>query len=413
MKTHFFKIGLYLFASIILISCNKQNKESDDSSSIKSITLIDTVKVDLIKQSYDYFLRTVKQLSDAEIEQELAKVKYDVIFSKVTYDAIDPFGRTKTLSGLVAYPILPTDEKEKELSIISIQHGTLSYESHAPSLSQFKDPSLNKNALNYAAAFKNGYILLMPDYFGYGSDEKGLHYYEVASSLAEATRKLIEAAPSFAKQKSISLNLNKLFLFGYSEGGFATMSTLKSLSENPSIYTDITTVAGAGAYDKLATARQIIQQQSGESTLFTASYIWVLLTYNKIYDINRPLDELLQSKTAPEVKKYVDTDNIMQIRNIPPAPSEAFSPSFVEGIINNSDKAFVDALTSNNVSNFTAKGYVDLVHGSSDTWVPTFNTDSAYVHLQKRGLNVHKYIFEGGTHSTTYPVFVIKALEKL
>jgi fermentation-respiration switch protein FrsA (DUF1100 family) len=103
----------------------------------------------------------------------------------------------------------------------------------------------------------------------------------------------------------------------------------------------------------------------------------------------------------------------MQSNKIPSAPSNAFNPAFVEGIVKQTDKAYMNALNDNNVSDFNAIGSVELVHGTNDTWVPTFNTDSAFIRLQHRGVNVNKYLYEGGTHSSTYPVFVLRALRKL
>jgi len=396
--------------ALSILSCSAR----DNTSPIKSEKNIKTIKADEIRKSYGDYLKSKMQVSDSVLEAELRRIKYDVVFTKVTYEAIDPFGETKTLSGLIGYPVLPAGEKDKQLSIVSIQHGTLSYESEAPSLNKFKDVGSLGNALSLIPpTLTEGYIVVVPDYFGYGADEKNIHYYEVRPSLAEATRKLIEAIPAFAKEKSLNTSPDKLYLFGYSEGGFATMSTLKSFSENSGGFTNITTVAGAGAYDKVATATHVIQQTSGEAPHFTASYLWVLTTYNNVYGINRDLNLLVQPGIEPVAKEYIGTDKIMQSNKIPSAPSQAFNPAFVEGIVKQTDKAYMNALNDNNVSDFNAIGSVELVHGTNDTWVPTFNTDSAFIRLQHKGVNVNKYLYEGGTHSSTYPVFVLRALRKL
>ncbi|EGK00116.1 alpha/beta hydrolase family protein [Dysgonomonas gadei] len=410
MKNFINKLISCFLLPLLVISCNINSQ----SSLIKSENTIKTIKADVIRENYRQYLKNSLKLSDSVLTDELRKIKYDITFTKVTYEATDPFGKTKILSGLIGYPVLPAGDKDKQLSIVSIQHGTLFDESDAPSLNKFKDATTVKDALSLIpATHENGYIVVVPDYFGYGANEKDMHYYEVRSSLAEAARKLIEAVPSFAQDKSLHINLTKLFLFGYSEGGFATMSTLKSFSENPGNFTDITTVAGAGAYDKVETATHVIQQTSGDSPYFTASYLWVLLTYNKVYNINRNLNQLVQPEIESVVKKYTETDKIMQEQQIPSVPSKAFNPIFVKGISEKTDEAFIKALIDNDVSNFEAKGTVVLVHGTKDTWVPTFNTELAYDRLQKRGVNVSTHYFEGGTHSTTYPIFVLKALKNL
>ncbi len=255
----------YLIATLFVfsISCESASKPS----LIKSEKNVRTIKADDIKKSYKEYAINYLKVSESRVNEELAKIKYDITFCKVTYEAVDPSGNTKILSGLIGYPNLPDNEKEKPLTIVSVQHGTLFSESEAPSFNTFKDAGTLRDALTLIPpAHENGYIIVVPDYFGYGSDEKDIHYYEVRPSLAEAARKLIEAIPSFTKDKSLHTDTSRLFLFGYSEGGFATMSTLKSFSENRSNFTDIITVAGgAGAYDKVATATHVIQQTTGDS----------------------------------------------------------------------------------------------------------------------------------------------------
>ena len=407
------KFFYYLIISLFVFSTTACEATSQPFL-IKSEKKIRTIKAGDIRKSYkDYAIKYMK-VSDSVANAELAKIKYDITFSKVRYEATDPFGKVKTLSALIGYPNLPDNEKEKPLTIVSIQHGTLFSESGAPSLNTFRDAGAMRDALTFIPpAHRNGYIVVVPDYFGYGNDEKNIHYYETRSSLAEATRKLIEAIPSFAKEKSLQVDTTKLYLFGYSEGGFATMSTLKSFSDNPSSFKDIITVAGAGAYDKVATATHVVQQTEGDSPNFTASYLWVTLSYNKVYGINRDLNRLVQPDMVSVVNKYIGTDKIMQSQKIPSAPSKAFSPEFVKGIVDRTDGEFMKALEDNNVSDFNALGKVELVHGTKDTWVPTFNTDLAFTRLQRRGVDVSKYLYNGGTHSTTYSIFVLKALGKL
>lgn len=382
----------------------------------EEIMVIDTLKVEEIKGYYKTFLEQTKGFSGLDAEAELAKVKYDVVFTSIKYQGVDPFGKVRTLSGLVGYPILPATKVkvEKELRIASIQHGTIALESQAPSKSTFEVVNPIRDILTLVIpAHESGYVVVMPDYFGYGTDEAQAHYYEHRPTLAAASKGLIDVIPEYAGYKGLKVNTDKLFLLGYSEGGFATMSTLKSFSEQASQFKDFVTVAGAGAYDKEITATRIVGQKTGDSPTFTASYAWVLLSYNSAYKINRDLDKLFQPAVLPEIKGYVGNDRIMQSQTLPSEPVNVFLPAFAQGLVDKTDKPYMEALKDNNVSDFAVKGSLDLIHGSADTWVPTYNTDSAYVRLQKRGVKVEKTIVPNGTHATTYPFFVIKALNKL
>ncbi|MEN9917966.1 MAG: hypothetical protein RL662_402 [Bacteroidota bacterium] len=409
-----FLLKSIFFLSLLTSSyaCRDDNENTVYQAPIEE-RVIDTLTVEEIKVHYKKFLEITKSLSAVNIEAELAKIKYDVVFTTVKYSGEDPLGNKRTLSGLVGYPLLPTTSQEKKLRVASIQHGTLFSESQAPSKNNFKSINEIRDILTLVIpAHENGHIVVMPDYFGYGSDEAAPHYYEHRASLATASRGLIELMTPYTAQRKLMLSYDKLYLLGYSEGGFATMSTLKSFSENNSNFKDIITVSGAGAYDKEMTASRIVAEEEGDSPTFTASYSWVLLTYNAAYKINRSLDKLFEPAVLDEIKTYVGNDLIMQTQTLLPDPVKVFTREFSKGLINKTDTAYINAVRDNNVSDFDVKGSLDLVHGSADTWVPTYNTDSTYVRLKRRNINVEKTIVDGGTHASSYAVFAIKSLSK-
>lgn len=406
-----FNFPFYLLFFILFFSCNSDN-DGSIKHSIEGSSVIDTLKADVIKGYYTQFLK-IMNTPDEQITEALKAIQYDVVFAKIEYIARDPFGKEKILSGVATYPVLSNEESSKALTPISLQHGTIAYAKNAPSKVKLANLSLTDILSFLPSALTKGYMVIQPDYFGYGSDETNPHYYELRSSLANATRGLIEVLPNYAKQQKLTINYDKLMLCGYSEGGFATLSTLKSLSEHASRFNTYVTVAGAGAYDKVATATEVLQQTNSLSSLFTASYSWVVLTYNSTYRINYKLNELFTSPVAKEMEKYTDNNLIMQTQTLPAAPSEVFSADFVKGIVDKSDKPFILALGDNNVSDFNAKGEVYLIHGDNDTWVPTFNTKLATERLKKRGVNVTEILYPGGDHESTYPVFLAYVIAKL
>lgn len=408
-----------LLLSVLIFSyaCtdDDNNPSTLTNTNVVEKNIIGTITVDQIKQFYKIYLTQMKVIVPyINIEAELAKVKYDVMFASVQYLSTDPFGKQRVVSGLIGYPVLPKEDSTKSLNIASLQHGTLTYPEQAPSNETLKDINSVRDILMLVLpSLDKGYILAMPDYFGYGIDQNNLHYYEHRATLASATRKLIELIPSYAKSKSLSVNNDKLYLLGYSEGGFATMSTLKSFSDNSYPFTDFVTIAGSGAYDKVQTATNIVQQTTGDDPKFIASYSWVLLTYNNVYKINRPLNELFQPEVVPVLEKYIDNNSIMTMSGIPTQPNNVFSQTFAKNLADKSDQEFMKVLSDNSVSDFDAKGTVALVYGTADTWVPPFNTDSTYVRFKRRGVDVMKTTVMGGTHATTYAFFAYIALTRM
>lgn len=415
MKSLFYKLGFCL-SVLLFASCSSDDDNNDyghsHESPYKDASVIDTLSVGVVKAFYSTIL-DAQGASQTESAYVLSKIKYDVVLAKVEYKAKDPFGVEKTLSGLVAYPVLSDAEKAKNLSVVSIQHGTLTYPTQAPSNINLASLGIRDGLGIVSAAHEKGYISVQPDFFGYGTDENNLHYYEHAQSLADATREMIEAIPAYADKKNLNLSYDKLYLFGYSEGGSASVATLKSFSEERSDFKDYVTVAGSGAYDKPATAVYILQQTTGDSPQFSASYAWVGLTYNLVYKINKDLDKLYASAVVPEISNYVGNNRIMTTQLLPAAPAEVFNSDFVAGMVDGSEKEFVAAFKANDISDFQAKGEINLVYGTKDTWVPPFNTINFAANLSKRGITANVTVAEGGTHATTYLNFAFVAVSKL
>ena len=75
-----------------------------------------------------------------------------------------------------------------------------------------------------------GFATLQPDYIGFGDSKEHYHPFVLKDSLANATVDFIKQVKVFAKENNITLN-NQLFLTGYSEGGYASMATLKKIEE--------------------------------------------------------------------------------------------------------------------------------------------------------------------------------------
>src|SRR5690606_25925463 len=97
-----------------------------------------------------------------------------------------------------------------------------------------------------------GYATFIPDYLGYGASTQILHPYYNERYSAMAVIDMIKAGKIFCKNEDIPVS-DKLFLAGYSEGGYVTLAAQKEIESNPAHNLKITAVAaGAGGYDLTA-----------------------------------------------------------------------------------------------------------------------------------------------------------------
>jgi fermentation-respiration switch protein FrsA (DUF1100 family) len=246
-----------------------------------------------------------------------------------------------------------------------------------------------------------GYILAAPDYIGYGVSNTLPHPYEHAPSLASASLDLLRASREFLERENIDWN-KQLFLAGYSEGGFATMALHKLIEEKYADELIVTASApGAGAYNKTAFAKDILN--SNKPLEFINSYLWVLQTYNQVYDINKPLNYYLAQPYASKIQ----TEGVQS--QVSKNPVQLFTASFREAILSNTDTSMLNAFKDNDIYDWKPKAPVTLLHGTADDFVPFYNSQTAYDAMQARGANaVTLKRIEGGNHFSSVAAYTLE-----
>ena len=141
--------------------------------------------------------------------------------------------------------------------MLSFHHGTITNRDDAPS----NFSSSDYNSISYAAMASVGFIGVIPDYLGFGSSSSILHPYYVEDLTASSIVDMLKAAAEFAQQKNLQFN-GKLFLAGYSEGGYATMAAHKAIeSDGLDGFNLIASFPGAGAYDLTGMQEHIFSLQ--------------------------------------------------------------------------------------------------------------------------------------------------------
>jgi len=139
---------------------------------------------------------------------------------RVTYPSVIPeHGNKPTLtSGLLAIP----DTTDKSLPMVSYQHGTVYGKHQVPSFPE-ESPETQLMIAQFAG---QGYLLIGADYFGLGisGEPEG---YMVKGSHQQATYDMINASRQVLAQ--MKLADTRLFLAGWSQGGFVTMALLEKL----------------------------------------------------------------------------------------------------------------------------------------------------------------------------------------
>ncbi len=312
-----------------------------------------------------------------------AWAEYNIEAYSVQYYTIDVHGKQTIASGAIYVPLSETDVS---FPLASVHHGTIFRREDVASV----NPYYSGDGIWIAG---NGFVVACPDGLGLGVSD-GIHPYIHAKGSAEPVVDFLRACRTFVTEKGIELN-GQLFLAGYSEGGYVTMATHKTIEENYADEFQITASAPmAGPYDIEGWATTLLSWDTYDQP---ACLGYVFMTYNTIYDLNN-VHEVFQSPYAEKVPFLYDgTLNGDQIRDsLTIVIADLFQPSFIEGFTTNPEHELRTLLLEENtLLNWAPEAPIQIYHGSADVIVPY-----SVAEITANALNITLVTFENRNHST-------------
>jgi pimeloyl-ACP methyl ester carboxylesterase len=231
----------------------------------------------------------------------------------------------------------------------------------------------------HALAIWYGWIVIMPDYQGMGSDVDENHPYCVKDRLANATADMVIAA-----QQTLSCNRNayvkwngKTFLYGFSEGGYVTMVAARELEARNISLNGV--VCMDGPYDLSGTMLSVMLG----SNPFPVPYFlpMLLVGYNTMYQGTFPFGAMLQDPYRTDLPKYTNGfyDETVVNSKMPPDKilKEVFTNAFYDSLQSPTSKAFKTLYQNNAYVDWTPKSKMLLWHCLNDDCVPYGNLVTA------------------------------------
>lgn len=301
---------------------------------------------------------------------------FDSQLYKITYHTKGPNGESTQASGLVTIPA-----QLKPLTVVMYLHGTRVLHNDVPS------HGFSSGYDFYSAIFSgvNGWMLVMPDYLGYGDSPLNLHPYVDAPTISSASIDALIAAKELAQQLSIPVT-SQLFLAGYSEGGFSTMAVLEALEKN---YPDLPVTAaapGAGPYDVDITLSYILKAQ-GNGALYSAFYFYSLFHYKQYWSDLSDVFQHPYDKMIPDL--FDGKHDANTIRAALPTSSQALLQPALFKVFEQGAEPHLDQLRREfNRYQFVPKASLLLVGTGGDTDVPYSNSVLAYHIFRTMGCDV-------------------------
>ncbi len=325
------------------------------------------VSYQLIKQ---YDLAELDALiSSFGIPQGLIEPRFELDYYKVFYQTMDALGTDTTIAtGAIVVPSGMTCP----VPIVSYQHGTTTKRTAVPSYlggNEFK--------VGVLAAASTGSVVCMADYLGLG-DSPGFHPYVNSRTEASACIDLLRTCRELSDSVGYQLN-DQLLLFGYSQGGHATMALFKELETNLSQEFTVTACAPmSGPYYVSGIQAQTI---IADTPYATPSYLpYVVMGQQEAYgNLYNQLSEIFIPPYDSLLPIWFDgTRGTNYINNrLPDTPNQMLDSAYFQTFKNDPSHFFWDVLRDNDLHNWAPTAPLTMYYCTADEQVFYQNSEIA------------------------------------
>jgi len=353
-KFHHIYLLLFVFAGLFLNSC----KENDTPEPTAYENYISTELKSQIT-SQEAVANFIKVAPEAVAISPL--IRFDVEVRKITYKTIFK-DKNIQASGLICFP-----KTAGNYPILSFQNGTNTLNSEAPSENSGNDMFAIMESLT-----SMGFIVVIPDYIGFGASASLPHPYLDAKSSTQSILDMIRATKEYSTDDKVLAKPTKdLFIFGYSQGGWATMQLQKTIEKDySSEFNLIASSCGAGPYSIEYMNKYIVDQPIYPMPYFLA---YLLNSYATIGSFTNPLSDFIQAPYAAKIPGLFDGKHTGGAINAELTTQMAtfLTPEYRLGYATDAKYAGVrSAFLSNSITAWKAKTPMKLFHGANDDLIP-------------------------------------------
>ena len=217
----------------------------------------------------------------------------------LTYQTVDPSENITPASGALMVPSGSDPSCNGALPIVLYAHGTTTDRDF--DIAQLNAADNDEGVLLAAVFAAEGYIVVAPNYLGYDTSTLDYHPYLIAAAQSQEMIDALTAARAALPTAAATGTTagDKLFITGYSEGGYVAMATHSAMQ---SLGMTVTASAPmSGPYALAAFGDAIFEGEVSDSA--TVSVALLAVAYQKAYgNIYSTPAELFASNYAPSIE---------------------------------------------------------------------------------------------------------------
>ena len=236
--------------------------------------------------------------SGAQLLQVAGTPACGVDFYYMQYNTVGGKGEATTASGALMVPTGSGAQCSGGRPIVLYAHGTAT--DRATNLADITNPANSEGALIAAMFAAQGYIVVAPNYAGYDSSTLPYHPYLNADQQSKDMIDALAAARTALPHTltSSTTDNGKLFLTGYSQGGYVAMATHRAMQAAGMPVTASAPMSGPYALEAFGDAVFYGQVNLG-STVFTPLLV---TSYQNAYgNIYQALTDVYEAGYAPHM----------------------------------------------------------------------------------------------------------------
>jgi pimeloyl-ACP methyl ester carboxylesterase len=316
----------------------------------------------------------------------------------VVYESVTPDGKKVMLSGKIFLP-----PKKRVKSIIVANHFTICSNREAPS---------HANCIEGILATKE-YIVIMPDYVGYGVTANLPHPYLQLESAVTSSIDLLKAAIPYLRAR-LYVFPKPIILVGYSQGAAVTMAMQKKLEEE---YADRfpvkQTYIGAGPYD-LATTYDFYVSQPVTAIPCSLPMLIIGMSYGEHLDLKR--EDYFQPEMMENCPKLIDSKllTLFEVNELLDHDIHKLLTPLIFSKDTYPTTLLYEAMKKNSIIDWTPKAPLYMFHSTEDDMVPFINSIKAANSFASQFLTNIEYEFAPyGHHILAAVTFFEKVYHRL
>ncbi len=368
---------MVVISGLFLNSCTDSN---DPETPVYEFYISDQNKAEVTAQTIKIKL-LFAQIQYPEISNLSPKVTNDIEVHKITYRTSLQGNKIKA-SGLVYLP-----KTAGNYPVMSFQNGTNTVNKDAPSESPTSD-----NWFMLESLASMGFIVVVPDYIGFGESSTSFHPYLHAESTTQSILDMLRAVNELSTEDKIVAKPTKdLYIFGYSQGGWATMQLQKEIETMHSQeFNLIASSCAAGPYS-IGFMNDFIAKTTDYPMPYFFGYL--LNSYSLLKLFPNPLSDLFQEPYASKIPGLYNGINTGGTINaaLTTKMANLLTPEFRTGFDTNAKFSVLkSAFAANSVAPWKISTPTKLYHGSADELIPISLSNKLLQDLKTAGTPTEK-----------------------